>query len=92
MAEYKVQFGQELPKEVWLGIYKRLDYLRVHGARFMEIINYEGQGKQDAIDWENDIVLAMQAVLHVAEFARDRVRIVPIPDGSGEKKRKKKRK
>ena len=51
-----------------------------------------GRGGQDAIDWENDIVLAMQAVLHVAEFARDRVRIVPIPDGPGGKKRKKKRK
>lgn len=92
MAEYDVRIGQELPKEVWIGVYKRLDFLRVHGARFMQIINYEGQGEQDAIDWENDIVLAMQAVLHVAEFARDRVRIVPIPDGPGGKKRKKKRK
>lgn len=44
MAEYEVRIGQELPKEVWLGVYKRLDFLRVHGARFMQIINYEGQG------------------------------------------------
>ena len=83
MAQYRVEIGQELPKEVWLSVAKHLEYISTQGAAFTKAINYEGQGDVDAEDWQNDMMLAIMAVRHVAEFARDKCRIIAVPDAPG---------
>lgn len=88
MEQYKVEIGQELPKEVWLSVAKDLEFISVHGAAFMKAINFQSQGDGDADDWQTDMMLAITAVRYVAEFARDKCRIVAIPDAPGGGKRR----
>ena len=43
----------------------------------------DGRGKEDADALMADIVLACMALHHVAEFATDKCRIIPLPGKDG---------
>lgn len=45
--------------------------------------NKDGRGKEDADALMADIVLACMALHHVAEFATDKCRIIPLPGKNG---------
>ena len=45
--------------------------------------NKDGRGKEDADDVMADIMLACMALYHVAEFATDKCRIIPLSGQNG---------
>ena len=79
----KVEIGYTVPKERWLEAAKNLEELgNVLAAGFLKQ-NKDGRGKEDADALMADIVLACMALHHVAEFATDKCRIIPLPGKNG---------
>ena len=79
----KVEIGYTLPKERWQEAAKNLEELgNVLAAGFLKQ-NKDGRGKEDADALMADIVLACMALHHVAEFATDKCRIIPLPGKNG---------
>ena len=72
----KVEIGYTVPKERWQEAAKNLE------AGFLKQ-NKDGRGKEDADALMAVIVLACMALHHVAEFATDKCRIIPLPGKDG---------
>ena len=72
----KVEIGYTVPKERWQEAAKNLEELgNVLAAGFLK------QNKDGRI--MADIMLACMALHHVAEFATDKCRIIPLPGKDG---------
>ena len=79
----KVEIGYTVPKERWQEAAENLEELgNVLAAGFLKQ-NKDGRGKEDADALMADIVLACMALHHVAEFAADKCRIIPLPGKNG---------
>jgi len=72
----EITVGYELPKEVWLEVADRIMEFAPAAA---ELLQRNGS-REAAEDFLTDMKLACQAVCYVAEFARDKCRIITVPD------------
>ncbi len=81
MDNPKIEIGYTLPKERWQEAASNLQTMGNYIAAYLKAKNFEGQGEQDAQDWLADVLLACTALLYVAEFATDKCRMMPLPDG-----------
>ena len=79
----KVEIGYTLPKERWQEAAKNLEDLGNALAAGLQAQNKDGLGAEDADALMADIVLACMALHHVAEFATDKCRIIPLPGKNG---------
>ena len=79
----KVEIGYTLPKERWQEAAKNLEDLGKALAAGLRAQNKDGLGAEDADALMADIVLACMALHHVAEFATDKCRIIPLPGKNG---------
>lgn len=79
----KVEIGYTLPKERWQEAAKNLEDLGNALAAGLRAQNKDGLGAEDADALMADIVLACMALHHVAEFATDKCRIIPLPGKNG---------
>ena len=79
----KVESGYTLPKERWQEAAKNLEDLGNALAAGLRAQNKDGLGAEDADALMADIVLACMALHHVAEFATDKCRIIPLPGKNG---------
>ena len=79
----KVEIGYTLPKERWQEAAKNLEGLGNALAAGLRAQNKDGLGAEDADALMADIVLACMALHHVAEFATDKCRIIPLPGKNG---------
>ena len=79
----KVEIGYTLPKERWQEAAKNLEDLGNALAAGLRAQNKDGLGAEDADALMADIVLACMALHHVAEFATDKCRIIPLPSKDG---------
>ena len=79
----KVEIGYTLPKERWQEAAKNLEDLGNALAAGLRAQNKDGLGAEDADALMADIVLACMALHHVAEFATDKCRLVPLPGKNG---------
>ena len=80
MADVKIEIGYALPKETWEAAADHLEEAGKLVAMWFLKENFEGRGEEDAEAWLADIMLASTALRYVAEFARDKCRMVPVPD------------
>jgi len=76
----KIEIGYTLPKERWIEAAKNLEDLGNVLANNLLAMNREGRGQEDADALMADVVLACIALNHVAEFAVDKCRIIPVSD------------
>ncbi|MEG1594563.1 MAG: hypothetical protein RR350_09125 [Oscillibacter sp.] len=74
----KIEIGYAVEKERWLAAANNLEQLGNGLAKTLIIANREGRGQEDAGDLMADITLASMALHHVAEFATDKCRIIPV--------------
>lgn len=74
----KIEIGYTLPKERWIQAAKNLEDLGNVLAPGLLAMNGDGRGQEDADVLMADIVLACLALNHVAEFAVDKCRIIPV--------------
>ena len=79
----KVEIGYTVPKERWQEAAKNLEDLGNALAASLRAHNKDGRGKEDADAIMTDIMLACMALYHVAEFATDKCRIIPLPGKNG---------
>lgn len=79
----KVEIGYTLPKERWQEAAKNLEDLGNALAASLQAHNKDGRGAEDADELMADIMLACMALHHVAEFATDKCRIIPLPGKNG---------
>lgn len=79
----KVEIGYTLPKERWQEAAKNLEDLGNALAAGLRAQNKDGLGAEDADALMAGIVLACMALHHVAEFATDKCRIIPLPGKNG---------
>lgn len=79
----KVEIGYTLPKERWQEAAKNLEDLGNALAASLRANNKDGRGAEDADELMADIMLACMALHHVAEFATDKCRIIPLPGKNG---------
>ena len=79
----KIEIGYTLPKERWIQAAKNLEDLGNVLAPGLLAMNGDGRGREDADALMADIVLACMALHHVAEFATDKCRIIPLPGKDG---------
>ena len=79
----KVEIGYPLPKERWQEAAKNLEDLGNALATSLRAHNKDGRGAEDADELMADIMLACMALHHVAEFATDKCRIIPLPGKDG---------
>lgn len=79
----KVEIGYTLPKERWQEAAKNLEDLGNALAASLRAHNKDGLGEEDADELMADIMLACMALHHVAEFATDKCRIIPLPSKNG---------
>lgn len=79
----KVEIGYTVPKERWIEAAKNLEDLGNVLAGNLLAINGDGRGQEDADALMADIVLACLALNHVAEFAVDKYRIIPVTGQNG---------
>ena len=84
MPEIKVEVGATLPKDVWLEARDNLQELFGMIAAWLERANVDGMGKQDTEEFTTHAMLALSAMTYVAEFARDKCRIIVLPKKEGE--------
>jgi len=75
-AQTNSELGYELPKDVWLGVADRLMEAAPSVVEFLQ----KNGSMESAEDYLIDMQLAYQAVCYVADFARDKCRIITIPD------------
>ena len=80
MKEGAVTWGQELPREVWLRIAENLKGLACTTAEMLMRDNPDGEGKEMANELLVEMQLAYTAVRYVADNARDKCRVLPVPD------------
>ena len=76
----KIEVGQTLPRETWLGARDDLEKVFPFFGEYLRRINYEGKGEQDKEEFLAEAQLAIQALTYVAEFAADKCRIIVLPD------------
>lgn len=76
----KIEIGYTLPKERWIEAAKNLEDLGNVLANNLLAMNREGRGQEDADALMADVVLACIALNHVAEFAVDKCRIIPVSE------------
>ena len=76
----KIEIGYTLPKERWIQAAKNLEDLGNVLANNLLAMNREGRGQEDADALMADVVLACIALNHVAEFAVDKCRIIPVSE------------
>lgn len=76
----KIEIGYTLPKERWIEAAKNLEDLGNVLANNLLAMNREGRSQEDADALMADVVLACIALNHVAEFAVDKCRIIPVSD------------
>ena len=76
----KIEIGYTLPKERWIEAAQNLEDLGNVLANNLLAMNREGRGQEDADALMADVVLACIALNHVAEFAVDKCRIIPVSD------------
>ena len=79
----KVEIGYTVPKERWIEAAKNLEDLGNVLAGNLLAINGDGRGQEDADALMADIVLACLELNHVAEFAVDKCRIIPVTGQNG---------
>lgn len=79
----KVEIGYTVPKERWQKAAENLQDLGNVLAAGLLRQNRDGRGQEDADDLMADIVLACMALHHVAEFAVDKCRIIPLSEQNG---------
>lgn len=84
MDNAKIEVGYALPKERWQEAADNLQTAGACVAAFFKEKNFDGKGEQDARDWLADVSLACLALLYVAEFAADKCRMIPLPNGTEE--------
>lgn len=78
MADYKVQFGETLPKGRWEMARDDMKQLAPMLGQLLLKINGDGMGKQDVEDFTNDMLLAVTALNYVIEFATDKCRFIQL--------------
>ena len=83
MGDVKIEIGYALPKERWNEAAENLMQAGLMFAKYFQVKNFEGRGQDDADEWMADVTLACTALRYVAEFAADKCRIIPVPNGSG---------
>lgn len=76
----KVEFGYTVPKERWQQAARNLEDLGNVLVSNLLTVNGDGRGQEDADALAADITLACLALNHVAEFAVDKCRIIPISE------------
>ena len=76
----KIEIGYTLPKERWIEAAKNLEDLGNVLANNLLAMNRDGRGQEDADALMADVVLDCIALNHVAEFAVDKCRIIPVSD------------
>ncbi|MEG0769895.1 MAG: hypothetical protein RSG59_08210 [Ruthenibacterium sp.] len=74
----KVSIGQSLGADRWEAAANDLEDAAPTPKQVLRRINFEGQGKKDAEDFENDILLATIALRYVAKFAPDKCRFIGL--------------
>ena len=74
-----IQIGQTFPPERWLEAADNLGRAFPMIARWFELQNFEGQGKEDAEAFMSDATLALVALQFVGNCAADRCRFIAIP-------------
>lgn len=82
MGNTKVDFGYTLPKERWVEAAENVLEMGNQIAALLLRRNADGMGKQDAEEWTADVLLAYTALRYVAEFATDKCRMMPLPNGN----------
>ena len=80
-----IQIGQTFPPERWLEAADNLGRAFPVIARWFELQNFEGQGKEDAEAFMSDATLALVALQFVGNCAADRCRFIAIPKKDGGK-------
>ena len=80
-----IKAGQSLPPERWLEAADNLGRAFPMIARWFELQNFEGQGKEDAEACMSDATLALVALQFVGNCAADRCRFIAIPKKDGGK-------
>lgn len=83
MDKVKIEIGYELPKETWEAAADHLEEAGELIAMWFLKENFEGRGQEDAEAWLADVMLASTALRYVAEFAKEKCRMLPVPDGFG---------
>lgn len=73
---------QEAPARIY-GDWQASEYLGNALAASLRAHNKDGRGAEDADELMADIMLACMALHHVAEFATDKCRFVPLPGKNG---------
>lgn len=81
MDQEKIEIGYTVAKERWLEAAKNIGELGEVIGAYLIHANKDGRGQEDADELAADIILACMALHHVAEFAVDKCRIIPIQGG-----------
>ena len=79
----KIEIGYTVEKERWLEAAENLGRAFPMIARWFEIQNFEGQGKEDAEAFMSDATLALVALQFVGNCAADHCRFIAIPKKEG---------
>lgn len=80
MDDVKIEIGYALPKETWEAAADHLEEAGELVAMWFLKENFEGRGQEDAEAWLADVMLASTALRYVAEFAREKCRMLPVPN------------
>lgn len=83
MTTETIQVGYSLPPERWKAAAEHLQVAAPYLAEMMKKINYEGRGQEDFDDFMGDMTMAVMALAHVANFAADQCRFIPLQGGGG---------
>ena len=74
-----IKIGRSLPPERWLEAADDLEQIFPMVAHRLELMNNDGMGKQDAMDFMEDAMLALVALRFVAANASECCRFIAIP-------------
>ena len=76
----KIEFGYTVPKERWKQAAANMEGLANILTPILMQID-EGGGQEAADELTADLILACMALHHVAEFAVDKCRVIPVAGG-----------
>ena len=79
-----IKIGRSLPPERWLEAADDLEQIFPMVAQRLELMNNDGMGKQDAMDFMEDAMLALVDLRFVAANASECCRFIAIPQKEGD--------